>query len=44
MGESRKEVLGLIREAIDLHLENLKESGEKVPTPHSETAYIEVAV
>ncbi|HVU36980.1 MAG TPA: type II toxin-antitoxin system HicB family antitoxin [Opitutales bacterium] len=44
VGESRKEVLGLIREAIDLHLENLKESGEKVPTPHSETAYIEVAV
>ena len=43
VGESRQEVMKLIREAIDLHLESLKEAGEVIPTPHSETAYIEVA-
>jgi predicted RNase H-like HicB family nuclease len=35
IGESREEVLGLIREAIELHLESLRENGEPVPRPHS---------
>jgi predicted RNase H-like HicB family nuclease len=43
VGESRQEVRKLIREAIDLHLESLKESGIAIPDPHSEAAYIEVA-
>jgi predicted RNase H-like HicB family nuclease len=43
VGESRREVLKLIREAIDLHLESLKDSGEAIPDPHSEAAYVEVA-
>ena len=42
-GKSRLEVKKLIREAIDFHLEGLKESGEQIPVPHSETAYVEVA-
>jgi predicted RNase H-like HicB family nuclease len=35
VGESREEVLDLIREAIELHIENLRENGESVPEPHS---------
>lgn len=35
VGESREEVLELIREAIELHIESLRESGETVPEPHS---------
>ncbi len=35
VGESREEVLGLIREAIELHIESLRENGEVVPEPHS---------
>jgi predicted RNase H-like HicB family nuclease len=33
IGESREEVLGLIREAIELHLESLRENGEPIPRP-----------
>ncbi len=39
---SRSEVLQLIREAIDLHLETLRESGEPIPEPASQTEYVEV--
>lgn len=35
VGESREEVLELIREAIELHIESLRENGEPVPEPHS---------
>ena len=41
-GESREEVLHLIQEAIEFHLEGLKEDGEVVPRPHSSSAFIEV--
>jgi predicted RNase H-like HicB family nuclease len=34
VGESREEVLELIREAIELHIESLRENGEAVPEPH----------
>jgi predicted RNase H-like HicB family nuclease len=40
--ETEGEVLELIREAVDLHLEALREDGEPVPEPTSHTAYIEV--
>jgi predicted RNase H-like HicB family nuclease len=40
--ETEGEVLELIREAVDLHLEALREEGEPVPEPTSHTAYIEV--
>jgi predicted RNase H-like HicB family nuclease len=33
VGESREEVERLIREAIRLHLEALRESGEPIPAP-----------
>jgi len=41
-GESRKEVLTLIREAIEFHLEGLKEDGRPVPPPSSSSEVVEV--
>ncbi len=35
VGESRDEAMQLIREAIELHIESLREHGETVPPPHS---------
>lgn len=35
VGDSRDEAMELIREAIELHIESLRENGEPVPTPHS---------
>ena len=42
VGESREEVLRLIREAIELHIEGLKQDGQPVPTPTSEGEFVEV--
>ena len=35
VGETRDEAMELIREAVELHLESLRESGDPVPAPHS---------
>jgi predicted RNase H-like HicB family nuclease len=35
VGETKGEALQLIREAIELHIESLRENGEEVPPPHS---------
>jgi predicted RNase H-like HicB family nuclease len=35
VGETREETMQLIREAIELHIESLRENGEPVPMPHS---------
>jgi predicted RNase H-like HicB family nuclease len=35
VGETKDEALELIREAIELHIESLRESGDAVPPPHS---------
>ena len=42
VGETRAEVLQLIREAIEFHLEELKEQGEPVPEPHFYGEVVEV--
>ena len=42
VGKSRDEVLKLIKEAIELHIEALRESGEEVPPPSSVSEYIEI--
>ncbi len=42
VGQSREEVLGLIREAIELHIEGLRDAGETVPTPSSVSEYVDV--
>jgi predicted RNase H-like HicB family nuclease len=40
--ESRREVLKLIREAIELHIDALRESGQSVPEPNSKSEVVKV--
>ena len=42
IGDTREEVVQLIAEAIDLHIESLRENGESVPEPSSEGELVEV--
>ena len=42
VGDSRREVLKLIREAIELHIEALRESGQVVPEPNSKSEVVKV--
>jgi predicted RNA binding protein YcfA (HicA-like mRNA interferase family)/predicted RNase H-like HicB family nuclease len=42
VGETRQEVLQLIREAIELHIESLKPDGLPVPPPSSAGEVVEV--
>ncbi|WP_349255300.1 type II toxin-antitoxin system HicB family antitoxin [Spectribacter hydrogenooxidans] len=41
-GDSRDEVLSLIHEAIEFHLDGLREDGEAPPAPHSSSEFVEV--
>lgn len=41
-GETREEVLQLIQEAIEFHIEGLKEEGMTAPPPHSSAEVVEV--
>lgn len=41
-GETREEVLMLIREGIEFHLEGMKESGDPIPQPHTHTEIVQV--
>lgn len=41
-GDTRDEVEGLMREAIVLHIEALREDGESVPQPGAWTSLVEV--
>jgi predicted RNase H-like HicB family nuclease len=41
-GESRDEVLELIREAIQFHLEEMRKEGLTPPEPASSAEYVEV--
>ena len=40
--ETREEVLDLVREAIQLHIEDLTQRGDPVPPPTSEATVIEI--
>jgi predicted RNase H-like HicB family nuclease len=42
VGETKEEVLELIQEAIEFHIEGLREDGQPVPEPSSSVEYIEV--
>ena len=42
VGETPEEVRALIEEAIVLHLESLREAGEVIPQPLSQSAYIDI--
>jgi predicted RNase H-like HicB family nuclease len=42
VGETRREVLKLIREGIELHIEALHDAGEVVPPPTSRSEIVKV--
>ena len=41
-GESREEVATLIQEAIEMHIEDLRAQGQRVPSPHSSGELVSV--
>ena len=43
VGATREEVEILIREAIELHLQGMREDGEPIPAAHSTALIVEVA-
>lgn len=42
-GKSRAEVVQLIQEAIEMHLQCLKEHGDEIPPPVSSFEFVDVA-
>ncbi|OGT81316.1 MAG: hypothetical protein A3H91_04800 [Gammaproteobacteria bacterium RIFCSPLOWO2_02_FULL_61_13] len=42
-GDTREEVIKLIQEAIEFHIEGLREDGQPVPPPSSSIEFIDVA-
>lgn len=42
VAETEKEVIDLIHEAIESHMEGLRENGEEIPPPRSNVEYVEV--
>jgi predicted RNase H-like HicB family nuclease len=42
VGETRREVLKLIREGIQLHIQAMRETGETIPTPTSKSEVIKI--
>lgn len=43
VGDTRDEVMTLIHEAIEFHIDGLKEDGLSVPPPSSQSELIEIA-
>lgn len=43
VGKSKEEALKLIAEAIEFHIEGLRDNGEQVPLPHSFVETVDVA-
>ncbi len=43
VGETREEVLELVKEAVEFHLEGLRERGEPIPEPCSSSELLDVA-
>ena len=42
VGDTREEVITLIQEAIEFHLEGLKQEGLSIPPPASSSALVDV--
>ena len=42
VGDTRREVMKLIREGVELHIESLREAGEPVPVPSSKSDIVKV--
>ena len=43
-GATREEVLRNMREAIEFHLQGMREDGEAIPTPNSDPAWVDVTI
>lgn len=43
VGDTREEVEGLLPRAIELHLDRMREKGQKIPTPHHNAGTVKVA-
>ena len=41
-GVSKEETLDLIKEAIEFHIEGLRENREVIPKPHCDFAHVEI--
>lgn len=44
VAKTRAQVKKLIREAIDFHLEGMREEGMKIPRPQAASEYVEASV
>jgi predicted RNase H-like HicB family nuclease len=44
VGQTKDEALRLIQEAVELHLESMREEGLTPPEPSSSSEYVEVGV
>ena len=42
VAETREEALALIRNAIEFHLDGMKEDGDPIPEPHSHSEVVQV--
>jgi predicted RNase H-like HicB family nuclease len=42
VGQTRREVMKLIREGVELHLEALREAGHEIPAPTSKSETVKV--
>lgn len=42
VGDTKEEVLELIQEAIEFHIEGLREDGQPIPQPSSSIEYVDV--
>ncbi len=43
VAKTKAQVMKLIRETIEFHIDGLKQAGAKVPRPHSEGKFVEVS-
>ena len=44
VGETEAEALSLIEEAIQFHLEDMRDGGHQIPAPASKSTFVEVAM
>jgi predicted RNase H-like HicB family nuclease len=42
VGETKEEVMELIREAVEMHIESMRRDGQPIPEPNSTTELIHV--
>ena len=41
VGDTREEVVELVKEAIEFHIEGLRKNGDPIPTPSSEGEFVD---